>query len=174
MIIAQDGDVALRELTEDDIPVLAEYANNVNVSRNLRDAFPHPYSVQDATNFITMVSKQNPVTFFAITYQGHYVGNISLLPGTDIHRKSAEIGYFIGEPFWNRGIATKAVSMIVQFGFATLDIVRIHAGVFEYNRASQKVLEKCGFTKEGIFKLSICKNEKLYDEVRYAIVSLTH
>src|SRR5512133_1848207 len=114
MIIAQDGDVALRELTEDDIPVLAEYANNVNVSRNLRDAFPHPYSVQDATNFITMVSKQNPVTFFAIAYRGYYVGNISLLPGTDIHRKSAEIGYFIGEPFWNRGIATKAVSMIVQ------------------------------------------------------------
>jgi RimJ/RimL family protein N-acetyltransferase len=173
MIIGQNSDVTLRELTEDDIPLLAEYANNVNVSKNLRDAFPYPYSIQDATDFIAMVNKQNPKTFFAITYQGHYVGNISLLPGTDIYRKSAEIGYFIGEPFWNKGITTKAVSLIVEFGFTTLDIVRIHTGVFEHNRASQRVLEKCGFTKEGTFKLSLCKNGIMSDEIRYAIVKLT-
>lgn len=173
MIIAKNNDVTLRELTEDDIPVLAEYANNANVSRYLRDAFPYPYSIHDAANFIAMVNMHNSKTFFAITYQGHYVGNISLLPGTDIYRKSAEIGYFIGEPFWNRGITTRAVSLIVQFGFTELDIVRIHTGVFEHNRASQRVLEKCGFTKEATFKSSLFKNGTLFDEIRYAIVKLT-
>ncbi|VBB43450.1 Acetyltransferase [uncultured Paludibacter sp.] len=168
MIIAQDGDVILRELEEEDLPKIAEYANNEKVSINLRDAFPNPYSFDDTKRFYEMVEKQNPKTFFAIEYKGNYVGNISLSVGTDVYRNSAEIGYFIGEPFWNQGIVTKAVNLMVKFGFEKLGVVRIHTGVFEFNKASQRVLEKCGFEKEGIFKKSITKKGKIYNEVRFA------
>lgn len=167
-IIAKDGDVILRELTNSDMDKLSEYANNEKVSINLRDAFPKPYTLSDAKKFKKMVDAQNPKTIFAIEYQGNYVGNISLLIGKDVYRKSAEIGYFIGEPFWNKGIMTKAVKLITDWGFKHLDILRIHTGIFEFNKASQRVLEKCGYIKEGIFRKSVCKNNKMYDEIRYA------
>lgn len=163
-----DEDVVLRELLNDDLEKLAEYANNKKVSINLRDAFPNPYSLENAINFKKMVDSQHPKTFFAIQYKENYVGNISLSIGTDVYRKSAEIGYFIGEPFWNKGITTKAVNIVTDWGFRHLDIVRIYTGVFEFNKASQRVLEKCGFIKEAIFRKSICKDDKIFDEIRYA------
>ncbi len=168
VVIARDGDVVIRELMDADLKELSEYANNEKVSINLRDAFPKPYTLDDAKNFKQMVDAQNPKTFFAIEYQGRYAGNISLLPGTDIYRKSAEIGYFIGEPFWNKGIMTRVVSLITNWGFNNLGIVRIYTGIFEYNKASQRVLEKCGFTMEAVFRKSICKSDRIFDEVRYA------
>ena len=167
-IIGSDGDVVLRELMDSDLEKLAIYANNEKVSVNLRDGFPKPYTIDDAVNFKKMIDSQNPKTFFAIEYQNNYVGNISLSPGTDVYRKSAEIGYFIGEPFWNKGIVTKAVNVITEWGFSQLDIVRIYTGVFEYNQSSQRVLEKCGFVKEAVFKKSICKNNMIFDEIRFA------
>jgi ribosomal-protein-alanine N-acetyltransferase len=167
VIIARDGDVILRELMDSDLIKLAEYANNDKVSINLRDAFPNPYKLSDAENFKKMIDSQKPKTFFAIDYQDNYAGNISLVPGVDVYRKSAEIGYFIGEPFWNKGIMTKAVALITDWGFRHLDIVRIHTGIFEFNKASQRVLEKCGYIKEAILKKSICKNNEIYDEIRY-------
>ncbi|HKL31200.1 MAG TPA: GNAT family protein [Tangfeifania sp.] len=167
-IIGTDGYVALRELIDTDLPKMAKYANNKKVSINLRDAFPNPYTVDDAKRFFKMVNEQDPKTFLAIEYQGEYVGNISLLPGSDVYRKSAEIGYFIGEPFWNKGIATRAVKLITKFGFEKLGIVRIYTGIFEFNKASQRVLEKCGFQKEAVFKDAIFKNGKLHNEVRFA------
>lgn len=167
-IIAKDGDVVLRELEEADFESLAAYANNEKVSINLRDAFPKPYTIEDAKRFKTMIDAQNPNTFFAIEYMNKYVGNISLSLGSDVYRKSAEIGYFIGEPFWNKGIATKAVNLITEWAFKELDIIRIYTGVFAYNKSSQHVLEKCRFIKEGIFKNSICKNGEIHDEIRYA------
>ena len=170
MIIAQKEDVVIRELRVSDIPKLAEYSNNQKVSINLRDAFPSPYTKDDAVRFVEMAAAKDPKTIFAIQYKGDYVGNISLTPGSDVYRKSAEIGYFIGEPFWNKGIVTKAVQLITRYGFENMDIVRIHTGIFEYNKASQRVLEKCGFRKEGIFRKSICKNGKMYDEIRYALI----
>ena len=168
VIIGSDGDVVLRELMDSDLEKLAIYANNEKVSVNLRDGFPKPYTIDDAVNFKKMIDSQNPKTFFAIEYQNNYVGNISLSPGTDVYRKSAEIGYFIGEPFWNKGIVTKAVNVITEWGFSQLDIVRIYTGVFEYNQGSQRVLEKCGFVKEAVFKKSICKNNMIFDEIRFA------
>ena len=168
VIIGKNGDVILRELMDSDLEKLAIYANNKKVGINLRDGFPNPYTIENARSFKEMVDSQNPKTFFAIEYQNDYVGNISLSPGTDVYRKSAEIGYFIGEPFWNNGIVTKAVNLITEWGFSHLDIVRIYTGVFEYNYASQRVLEKCGFVKEAVFRQSICKNDKMYNEIRYA------
>lgn len=153
-----------------DAPRLAELANNKKVSINLRDGFPHPYTPADAEKFIGIFTKHDAPPVFAIEYNGEYVGNISLHQGVDVYRKSAEIGYFIGEPYWNKGITTRAVKLIVEYGFKNMDIVRIHTGIFEYNTASQRVLEKCGFKKEGIFEKSIFKNNRLWNEVRYALL----
>ncbi len=166
----KSGNILLRNFKETDVALMTELANNRNISRNLRDAFPYPYTKEDAEKFIQTFINQNPVTVFAIEYQGEYVGNIGLMVGQDVYRKSAEIGYFIGEPYWNKGIVTTAVNLITDYGFKCLDIVRIHTGVFEYNTASQRVLEKCGFEKEGIFKKSICKDNKIWNEIRYAKV----
>lgn len=111
------------------------------------------------------------LTFFGIDYNGEYVGNISLVPGQDVYRKSAEIGYFIGEPYWNKGIATVAVDLITEYGFGVLGLVRIHTGVFDYNPSSQRVLEKCGFRKEGVFRKAILKEGKIRDEIRFAKIN---
>ena len=128
---------------------LAELADNEKIWINLRDGFPHPYTLSDAETFIGMVNKTKPLQVFSIEFEGGYVGNIGLQKKTDIYRKSAEIGYFLGEPYWNKGIMSRAVKLICEYGFRELDIVRIDTGVFEYNLASQRVLEKCGFVKAG-------------------------
>jgi len=162
------GETKLRRFKKSDAPRMAELANNEKISRNLTDGFPHPYTIEHAEGFLEKYMNQDPVSIFAIEYQGEYVGNIGLVKGTDIHRKCAEIGYFIGEPYWNKGIVTAAVNLITEYGFKNLDIVRIHTGIFEYNAASQRVLEKCGFVKEGVFQKSVFKQGKLWNEVRYA------
>ncbi|MBN1650200.1 MAG: GNAT family N-acetyltransferase [Bacteroidales bacterium] len=168
MTILQQDKIKLRQLDIKDVDRLAEIANNRKISINLRDAFPSPYSEEDARSFIQMCYKQNPSTIFAIEYEGIYVGNIGLELGNDVYRKSAQIGYFIDEAFWNKGIVTQAVMQLTAFGFETLNMERIHTGVFEFNRASQRVLEKCGYHKEGVFRKAVLKNGKLYDEIRYS------
>lgn len=165
------GNIQLRPLRLTDANRLAELANNEKISRNLRDGFPNPYTLADAENFLKKFSNQDPVTFFGIEYLGEYVGNISLAPGNDIYRKSAEIGYFIGESYWNKGIVTTAVNLITEYGFKHLGIIRIHTGIFEYNTASMRVLEKCGFTNDGVFSKSVFKQGKLWDEVRYSKIN---
>ncbi len=167
----RSGNIILRPLRLADAKRLAELANNEKISRNLRDGFPHPYTEEDAENFLQKFTNQNPVTFFGIDYNDEYVGNISLVPGQDVYRKSAEIGYFIGEPYCNKGIITTAVNLITAYGFNHLDIIRIHTGVFEYNEASMHVLEKCGFVKEGVFRKSVFKQNQIWDEVRYAKIN---
>lgn len=166
-----DLTVRLRPLLESDLTKLTEYANNRKVSINLRDGFPFPYTMEDAQKFLQMIATNTSIHLFAIEYNGEYAGNISLSVGADVYRKSAEIGYFIGEPLWNKGITTKAVTLMTEWGFRNLDIVRIYAGVFEFNKASQRVLEKCGYTKEAVSRSAICKENKIYDEIRYAILN---
>jgi len=165
----KSGAIELRALSESDVPRLAELANNEKIGRNLRDGFPYPYTLDDALNFIRRF--RNNTSFFAILYKGEYVGNISLSPCENVYRKTAEIGYFIGEPFWNKGIATAAVNLITDFGFKVLGFARIHTGVYEFNPASQRVLEKCGYSKEGVFRKSIFKDGQLWDEVRFAKIN---
>ena len=168
MIIIQHDKVSLRPIELSDKERLVELANNKNVSINLRDGFPNPYSRDDAEKFIKNCISQKPVTVFAIEFEGLYVGNISLIPGTDVYRRSAEIGYFLGELYWNKGIMTRAVNLICEYGFKNFDIERIHTGVFDYNHASQRVLEKCGFKKEGTFRRAVFKGGKFFDEIRYS------
>lgn len=160
--------VILRPLLDSDLEKLTEYANNRKVSINLRDGFPYPYSIEDAKRFKAMIDGQNSIYLFAIEFNGEYAGNISLSVGADVYRKCAEIGYFIGEPLWNKGITSKAVNQMTDWGFRNLDIVKIYAGVFEFNKASQRVLEKCGYYKEAVLKKNICKENTMYDEIRYA------
>jgi RimJ/RimL family protein N-acetyltransferase len=97
---------------------------------------------------------------------------IGLHPQKDVYRLSAELGYWIGEPFWGNGIATKAVELILKYGFETLNLNRIYAGVFEHNIASMRVLEKCDFVKEGIAKQAVIKNNKVIDEHKFAIIKV--
>jgi len=162
------GNIKLRGFRKSDSARLVELANNENISRNLRDGFPHPYTLQHAEEFITKCMALDPPTLFAIEYNGEYVGNIGLVKGNDVYRKSAEVGYFIGEEYWNKGIATVALNLICDYGFDNLDIIRIHTGVYEHNIASQRVLEKCGFVKEGVFVKAVFKKEMFWNEVRFA------
>jgi RimJ/RimL family protein N-acetyltransferase len=174
MTILKNYDVLLRPFEVNDASRMQQLANNMNVSRNLRDYFPHPYTLDDAHQFISKFLKQEPRTIFAIEYKGEYVGNVGLAKGDDVYRKTAEIGYFIGEPYWNLGIMTKAVELITEYGFKELGLLRIHTGIFEFNKASMRVLEKCGFQNEGVFRASIFKEGRIWDEYRYAKINPVH
>ena len=156
-----------RHLKLSDKTELAKLANNINIWNNLRDYIPFPYKESDAEFFIELTRKEEPKQNFGIEFNGKIAGVIGLTIQKDVYKKSAEIGYWIGEPFWGNGIATKAVELITEYGFNKLALNRVYAGVFEYNITSMKVLEKNGYKKEGIFKNAILKNDKVYDEHRF-------
>lgn len=163
-----DGVVTIRKFRRCDKFRMAVIANNTKIAANLRDAFPSPYTTEDAQKFISACLRQEPYEVFAIECEGEYVGNIGLHRQDDVYRKTAELGYFIGEPYWNKGITTRAVKLICAYGFRELDVVKIFSGVFSFNTASQRVLEKCGFTLEAILKSAVIKNGEICDEYRYS------
>ena len=103
--------------------------------------------------------------------EGEIIGSIGLVLQSDVYKLTAEIGYWIGEPYWGKGITTKAVQLITEYGFNELGLVRIYTGVFDFNKASQKVLEKAGFKLESIFEKSVVKNNKICDEYRYGLIN---
>jgi len=105
---------------------------------------------------------------FAIEFDGHLCGVIGLIAQKDVYRKTAKIGYWIGEPYWNKGIATVAAKLITEYGFDQLDYVRIQTGVFEYNIGSMKVLEKNGYKNDGVFEKAILKNGRFWNEHRFS------
>ncbi len=164
------GEWTLRSWTMADVPSLVKYANNRNVSRNLRDIFPYPYTEADALAWISGNQGREPTTAFAIASSKEAIGGIGVHPQADVYRRSAEIGYWLGEPFWGRGIATKAVAALVQYAFATFDIVRLDAGVFESNPASMRVLEKNGFLLEGRLRMHVTKDGRTMDLFVYGLV----
>lgn len=164
-----EGPVVLRSILDSDQEALATMANNKKVWTNLRDALPHPYTAKDAAVFIDIVKQEALLTKFAITYQGQFCGIIGLVPQQDVYWQTAEIGYWLGEPFWNKGIATVAVKLITDYGLNVLNFIRIHTGIFAYNLGSMRVLEKNGYVKEAIFKKAITKNGQVWDEHRFAI-----
>lgn len=166
-----DNNITLREFRDADIKELAELCNNKNVWDNLRDYIPFPYTENDAKEFIYLCKNESPLQTFAIEFNEKFVGSIGLVKQPDIYKLTAEIGYWIGEPHWGKGIATKAVRLITEYGFNKLKLVRIYTGVFDYNKASQRVLEKSGFKMECIFEKSIFKNNKIYDEYRYGLIN---
>jgi RimJ/RimL family protein N-acetyltransferase len=159
----------LRPWSLNDVDSLAEYANNFNIAKNLTNAFPHPYTKDDAWKFIEMVLQHNPVQVFAIEINGRASGGIGLFPQTDIMCKNAEMGYWLAEPFWGQGIITKAILQMVDYGFKTFDITRIYARPYGTNIASQKALEKAGFILEARFEKTIFKNGEFLDELVYSL-----
>lgn len=152
-----------------DAASLAKYANNASIAKNLTDAFPHPYGMENALAFIKMASASDPVTIFAIEINGEACGGIGLHPQHDIHRMNAELGYWLAEPYWGHGIITQAILQIVDFGFKTLPVDRIFARPFGSNQGSQKALEKAGFVLEARLKNTLFKNGKYEDELIYAV-----
>ena len=154
----QYKNIILRSLTDDDATALAQLANNKKIYDNVRDALPHPYTLDDAIFFINLTKQENPQVSFAIEYEGVFCGMIGLIPQKDVYRLTAEIGYWLGEPFWGKGIITKAAAMVTDYGFNELGLIRIHTGIFEHNIASMKVLEKNGYKKECVFEKSVIKN----------------
>lgn len=164
----KEGNIILRPLCDNDANVLAQLANNKKIWDNVRDSLPSPYSIGDANYFIKLTQNDNPQMTFAIEYDNQFCGVIGLVKQSDVYKRTAEIGYWIGEPYWNKGIATVAVKLITEYGFNTLDLIRIHTGVFEYNIGSMKVLTKNGYTKDGVFKKSILKNGHIFDEHRFS------
>ncbi|MBB6459823.1 GNAT family N-acetyltransferase [Flammeovirga kamogawensis] len=158
-------EVKLRTLKKSDREQITELINNKKIVDNLRDDIPHPYSLEDADYFIDFTQKQSPAENFGIiTENQELCGVISLKRQSDIFRMTAEVGYWIGEKYWKEGIASKAVRLITKYGFEELQLERIYAGVFGYNTASMKVLEKNGYTKEGISRNSIIKNNIIHDQ----------
>jgi [ribosomal protein S5]-alanine N-acetyltransferase len=160
----------LRSLLLDDAENIARNANNRKIWINLRDAFPFPYTLENAKHYINMSVKQYPQYYFGIEVDGEIVGMIAVIPGSDVYIISGEIGYWLAERYWNKGIMTKAIRAILDYGFNKLGLLRIHTGVFGYNTASMKVLEKNGFKKDGIFKNAVKKDGVITDEHRYSIV----
>lgn len=161
----------LRSWTPEDAPSLARHMNNIKIWNNLRDSLPHPYTEEDAKAFIRMnVAHEGPAENLAIVIDGKAVGGIGFVKGNDVERIGAELGYWLGEPYWGGGIMTSAVKEAVEYAFRHLSVSRIFAGVFEHNTASMKVLEKAGFTKEGVLKKAAIKNEEIIDLHLYAIL----
>jgi [ribosomal protein S5]-alanine N-acetyltransferase len=150
-----------------DAPSLVLNANNKNVIENLRDVFPYPYTNNDARFFITHIANSTNNLIMAIDVEGDAVGSIGIHPQADIYRKNAELGYWLGEKYWGKGIASEAVNAIVEYAFKHFDIHKIFANVFERNKASMKVLEKCGFTCEAIHRQAIVKGDAFMDEYMY-------
>lgn len=160
----------IRRYRRDDKAALVRYADNPAIARQLRDRFPHPYTPPDADRWLDRVLADPSRPDFAIASARELVGGIGLTPQEDVYRRSAEIGYWLGEPFWGRGIATRAVRALTDWAFAELDLVRIYATVFANNPASTRVLEKAGYALEGRLRKSITKLGATLDSRLYAAV----
>ena len=157
----------LRKWENSDLESLVEHANNLNVAKWLTNQFPFPYTNEAGKSYLNMIENDSPTKVFAIEVEGKAVGSIGIFPQSDIHEKSAEIGYWLSEQYWRNGIMSKAIQEIVQYGFETFNIVRIFARPFSTNIGSQKVLEKAGFKLEAILKQALYKKGEYFDEYIY-------
>ena len=161
----------IRAWRESDAQSLATYANNRNVWINLRDRFPHPYTIADAHAFIRTSIAARHQTAFAIEVEGQAAGGIGYIPHDQEERVSAEIGYWLGEPFWGRGIATEAVVAITKHAIKLHGLTRVYAISFAWNGASCRVLEKAGYVLEGRMRKSAVKDGQIVDQLLYAYVA---
>jgi len=162
------GDLRVRNWRKDDLDCLLRYANNPKIAGNLRDQFPHPYTRRDAIDYLDYVRGSQVPLSFAVELAGEAIGGIGFKQGIDIARLSMEMGYWLGEPFWGRGLMTRAVTATSDWAFDHYNVVRLFATTFAHNTASMRVLEKSGFEREGILRRSAIKNGEVLDQVLYA------
>lgn len=164
---------SIREWIISDAGELAQMLNNKKILDNLRDGLPYPYTTQDAKEYITtmLASDQTKTFAFAIIAEDKVVGSIGVFRCENIHFRTAEMGYYIGEPYWGNGIMTSAVRQVCEYIFANTDIVRIFAEPFAYNIASCRVLEKAGFQFEGLLRKNAVKNGVVLDMKLYSLIN---
>ena len=164
--------VELKEWRLEYATALAKSLSNPKILANLRDGLPYPYTEEDAKSFILSMQAANRQNnfYFAICVDGKVIGNISVSRMNNIHSQTAEMGYFIAEEFWGRGIMTKAVKQMCAHVFENSDIIRIFAEPFACNTGSCRVLEKAGFTFEGILRQNAVKNGKVMDMRMYSLL----
>jgi ribosomal-protein-alanine N-acetyltransferase len=155
-----------------DAASLVRHANNINIARHLRDRFPHPYTRADAESFLTWSSgAESGGANLAIEVEGEAAGGVGFNPGTDVERHSAEIGYWLGEAYWGRGIVTEAVVMLTDCLFASHNFLRLFALPFAGNAASVRVLEKAGYQREAVLRSSSVKYGEPRDQLLYARIN---
>jgi RimJ/RimL family protein N-acetyltransferase len=159
----------LRSWSMNDLDALVLNANNINIAKFMTDAFPNPYSRENGIQFIRFATKDDPIHIFAIDINGEASGGIGIHPQDDIHRMNAELGYWLAEHQWGKGIISRAIPQVVDFAFKTYNINRIFARPFGNNAASQRVLEKCGFSLEARLEKTLIKMDELQDEMIYSI-----
>lgn len=164
------GSCAVRSFRDEDAAELARHANNRKVWLQLRDRFPHPYTIENAREFIAFARGADPETAFAVTVDDLPVGSIGVVLGEDVERCSAEVGYWLGEPYWGRGIATRALVGFTRYAFATYELERLFAVPLAANTASCRVLEKAGYRLESRMRRSAVKDGVVQDQLLYAIV----
>ena len=161
----------VRPWRSSDLETLVKHANNRRIWLNLRDRFPHPYTTRDGRAFLQHVQQQSPLTTFAVVVNGEAAGGIGFQLQIDVERVSAEIGYWLGEPFWGRGIITEALVAVTARAMATHGLTRMYAMPFAWNVASCRVLDKAGYVLEGRLRNSAIKDGRLTDQLQYAFNS---
>ena len=164
--------IVLRAWQPDDLQPLLRIANNPRVAANMRNAFPHPYTAADGYDWLDLALNDLAETAWAVAVGGELAGGIGLLPQTDINAGTAEIGYWLGEPFWGRGFATDAVRTLTSHALSELGYRRLFATVFASNVASCRVLEKSGYVREGVMRRSAIKNGVIFDQVLFARIQI--
>jgi [ribosomal protein S5]-alanine N-acetyltransferase len=162
--------INIREIIEDDKYSIVKYADNKNISTNLRDAFPFPYTLEDAENWLALINDNFPKRAFAIANNEELIGAIGIEPCRDVNRFAGELGYWLGEPYWGKGIATLVVQKFIKYAFEYYDLIKIFAYVFSSNASSSRVLIKAGFKLEGCMRNQIVKNGQPLDQLIYGIL----
>ena len=161
----------VRSWAAKDVPSLVRNANNRKIWINLRDRFPHPYTRRDGQAFIKLARRMTPESFFAIAVDGDAVGGIGFVPQQDVDRMSTEVGYWLGEPFWGRGIVTDALVAVTRYAIDVHGYTRLFAVPFAYNTGSCRVLEKAGYVLEARLRRSAIKDGQIVDQLQYAFIA---
>ena len=161
----------VRPFRASDVPAIVRHANNRKIWLNLRDRFPHPYTKSDARSFLRMVRSMEPETFMAIDVDGEAVGSVGYVIQQDVERVSAEIGYWLGESFWGRGIATEAGTAVTGYAVEHHRLARVFALPFASNAASCRLLEKAGYVLEARLRRSAIKDGVIQDQCQYAYIA---
>ncbi len=160
----------VRDWSPSDKDALLVLADNLSIWRNMTHMFPHPYMAADAEWWFSFLASMVEPTHWAIEVEGRAAGGIGVAIGEGVFSRSAEFGYWLGEPFWGRGIMTEAAQAVVRYAMFRLGLCRLEAAVFEWNPASMRVLEHCGFVREGVSRVSVLKDGEVIDRVVYALV----
>jgi [ribosomal protein S5]-alanine N-acetyltransferase len=165
------GTCTVRSWRASDVGSLVAQANNRKIWLNLRDRFPHPYTRSDGRAFVRLARSMDPETFFAIAVDGEAVGGVGFVMQSDVERVSAEVGYWLGEAYWGRGIVTDALRAVTRYAIERHHFTRIFAVPFAHNTASCRVLEKTGYVLEGRLRRSAIKDGVVIDQLQYAFAA---